>query len=73
VRSAIGRYFVIPAGTMTAAAATPARGDFPVSDEEEDGGVVIGRKRAHSAAGATGSDGRTPTAVAGDRVRERRG
>jgi hypothetical protein len=72
VRGAIGRYFVIPARTtMTTTMATLALADILVSDEEEDGGVVIGRKRAHSAAGATGSDG--PTAAAGDRVRGRRG
>jgi hypothetical protein len=69
-RRAIGRYFVIPARTMTR---TLSPADFLVSDEEEDGTVVIGRKRAHSAAGATGSDGSAATVAAGDRWRERRG
>jgi hypothetical protein len=75
VRRAIGRYFVIPARTTTttAATATPPPADVLVSDEEEDGRVVIGRKRTHSAAGATGSDRSTATAAAGDRWRERRG
>ena len=71
VRRAIGRYFVIPARTTMTT--TPSPADFLVSDEEEDGTVVIGRKRAHSAAGATGSDGSTATVAAGDRWRERRG
>lgn len=77
VRRAIGRYFVIPARTSmtttTATTAAPAPADVLVSDEEEDGRVVIGRKRAHSAAGTTGSDGSSATATAGDRWRERRG
>ncbi|KAF8492569.1 hypothetical protein F5888DRAFT_891332 [Russula emetica] len=71
---AIGRYFVIPARTTaTATTATPAPPDVLVSNEEEDGRVVIGRKRAHSAAGATGSDRSASTAAARDRWRERRG
>lgn len=76
VRRAIGRYFVIPAKsttTMTTTTATPAPADVPVSDGEEDGRVVIGRKRAHSATGIAGSDGSATTATAGDRWRERRG
>jgi hypothetical protein len=76
VRCAIGRYFVIPARTSTTTTATtaaPAPADVLVSDEEEDGRVVIGRKRAHSAAGATGSDRSSATATVGDRWRERRG
>ena len=76
VRRAIGRYFIIPARTTTTttAAATPAPVDVLVSDEEEDGRVVIGRKRAHSAVEATGSPDRcSATAAAGDRWRERRG
>jgi len=74
LRPTIGRYFVIPARTMTATAtATPALVDVLVCDEEEDGRVVIGRKRAHSAAGATGSDRSSATGGAGDRWRERRG
>ena len=73
VRSAIGRYFVIPARTTTTA--TPAAADVPVSNGEEDGRVLIGRKRAHSAVGATttGSDRSAAPAAAGDRWRERRG
>ena len=77
VRRAIGRYFIIPARTTTTtttAAATPAPADVLASDEEEDGRVVIGRKRAHSAVEATGSPDRcSATAAAGDRWRERRG
>ena len=74
VRRAIGRYFIIPARTTTTAAVTPAPVDVLVSDEEEDGRVVIGRKRAHSAVEATGSPDRcSATAAAGDRWRERRG
>jgi hypothetical protein len=71
VRRAIGRYFVIPARTATTA--TPSPADVLISDGEEDGRVVIGRKRTHSAAGTTGSDRSTTTAAAGDRWRERRG
>jgi hypothetical protein len=85
VRSAIGRYFVIPprttttttTATATVAAATADPVDALASDEEGDGDerVVIGCKRAHSAmsgaeAAATGSD---RSAAAGDRWRERRG
>lgn len=53
VRRAIGRYFVIPARTTSASPTTAvlALADLLVSDVEEDGGVVIGRKRAHSTAG----------------------
>jgi hypothetical protein len=72
VRRAIGRYFVIPTRT-TVTTGTPAPADVLTSDKEKDGGVVIGRKRAHSAAGATGSDGSAATAAAKDRWRERRG
>lgn len=72
VRRAIGRYFVIPA-RMTTTTANPAPADVLISDEEEDGRVVIGRKRAHSAAGATASNRSSATAAAGDRWRERRG
>lgn len=71
VRRSIGRYFVIPARTTTTA--TPAPAHIPVGDEEADGGVIIGRKRAHSTAGATGSNGSSATAAGGDRWRERRG
>lgn len=67
VRRVIGQYFVIPSRATTTT--SPAL----VSDEEDAGRVVIGRKRAHSAVGATGSDGSAGTATAGDRWRERRG
>lgn len=75
VRRAIGRYFIIPAKSTTATATTanPAPADALVSDGEEDGRVVIGRKRAHSATGVTRSDGSATTPTAGDRWRERRG
>ena len=75
---AIGRYFVIPdrmtmTTTTIATMATPAPADVLVSDEEENGSVVIGRKRAHSTTGATGSDRSAPTAAVRDRWKERRG
>jgi hypothetical protein len=75
VRHAIGRYFVIPAaGTMATTMAAPAPVDVLVPPgEEEDGTVVIGRKRAHSVAGATGSDRSAATAATAagrDRWRE---
>jgi hypothetical protein len=71
VRRAIGRYFVIPrTTTTTTAAATAEPVDILVSDEEGEGGVVIGRKRAHSVSGQDMSDG---SAAAGDGWGERRG
>lgn len=57
--------------TTTTAMADVAPVDVLGSDEEGDGKVVIGRKRAHSAmsgAAAAASNGR-----GGDRWRERRG
>jgi hypothetical protein len=78
VRRVIGRYFVIPPRTTammmtptTTAMADAAPADVLGSDEEGDGKVVIGRKRAHSAmsgAAAAASNGR-----GSDRWRERRG
>ncbi|KAH9976485.1 hypothetical protein BJV74DRAFT_862093 [Russula compacta] len=84
VRSAIGRYFVIPhmtSTTTTTATTMTAPTDILVSagegEREGEGPVVIGRKRTHSVSGAATSNangGSTDAAAAaGDRWRERRG